>query len=133
MTRLPYETFPLPCGIADDSGRPSVRCVCTDEIAHSLGRLDDGCVLVWSELTAAIFQLTPQSMQMNGMLHHRVVDSPCVLALFPCSSLARLSPAIANLSPVGSGIGIPLSSAFAESSFVFTIDLQNSCFAFVPR
>src|ERR1700681_1334022 len=49
-------------------------CVRTHEISHPLGGFDDDGVLVWRELTAAIFQLTPNSMQMNRVLHHRVVD-----------------------------------------------------------
>src|SRR5882724_11784793 len=53
---------------------PASACVCADEITHPLGRLDDEGVLVWRELTAAIFQLTPNSVQMNRVLHHRVVD-----------------------------------------------------------
>src|SRR5258708_31418410 len=53
---------------------PASGCVCADEIAHPLGRLDEESVLVWRELTVAIFQLTPKSVQMNGVLHHGVVD-----------------------------------------------------------
>src|SRR5882762_8808839 len=53
---------------------PASGCVCTDEISHPLGRFDDDGVLVWRELTAAIFQLTPKSVQMNRVLHHGVVD-----------------------------------------------------------
>jgi hypothetical protein len=53
---------------------PASGCVCTDEVAHTLGGLDDEGVLVWRELTTAIFQLTPKSVQMNRVLHHRVVD-----------------------------------------------------------
>src|SRR5260370_23048557 len=53
---------------------PASACVCADEITHPLGRLDDDGVLVWRELTAAIFQLTPNSVQVNRVLHHRVVD-----------------------------------------------------------
>src|SRR3954470_19361129 len=53
---------------------PAPWCVCADEITHPLGRLDDDGVLVWRELTVAIFQLTPKSVQMDRVLHHRVVD-----------------------------------------------------------
>src|SRR5258708_38501106 len=53
---------------------PASGCVCADHVCHPLGRLDDDGVLVGSELTAAIFQLTPKSMQMNRVLHHGVVD-----------------------------------------------------------
>src|SRR5258708_6210586 len=53
---------------------PASGRVCADQVSHPLGRLDDEGVLVWSELTAPIFQLTPEPMQLNGMLHHRVVD-----------------------------------------------------------
>src|SRR5260370_27667355 len=54
--------------------RPAYGCVCAHEIGHSLGWLDDERVLVWRELTAVIFQFTPESVQMNRVLHHRVVD-----------------------------------------------------------
>src|SRR5258706_12726593 len=53
---------------------PASGCVCADQVCHPLGRLDDDGVLVGSELTAAILQLTPKSMQMNRVLHHGVVD-----------------------------------------------------------
>ncbi len=53
---------------------PASGCVCADEIAQPLGRFDDERVLVGRQLTVAIFQLTPKSMQMNRVLHHRVVD-----------------------------------------------------------
>src|SRR5882762_4993513 len=53
---------------------PASGCICADEITHPFGRFDDDGVLVWRELTAAIFQLTPNSVQMNRVLHHRVVD-----------------------------------------------------------
>src|SRR2546425_7556634 len=73
MTQLPDETFPhVVKQMTVES--PAPGCVCADEITHPLGRLDDDGVLVWRELTAAIFQLTPKSVQMNRMLHHRVVD-----------------------------------------------------------
>src|SRR5580692_2716625 len=52
---------------------PASGCVCADQVSHALGRLDDERVLVRRELTAAIFQLTPKSVQVNGVLHHRVV------------------------------------------------------------
>src|SRR5258708_37834766 len=54
--------------------RPASGCVRADQVSHALGRLDDEGVLVRRELTAAIFQLTPKSVQANGELHHRVVD-----------------------------------------------------------
>src|SRR5260370_18431088 len=53
---------------------PASGCVCADQVTHPLGRLDEESVLVWRELTAAIFQLTPNSVQMNRVLHHGVVD-----------------------------------------------------------
>ena len=53
---------------------PASGCVRADQITHPLGRLDDERVLVGRELTVAIFQLTPKSVQMNRVLHHRVVD-----------------------------------------------------------
>jgi hypothetical protein len=34
---------------------PASGCVCADEIAHPLGRLDEESVLVWRKLTATIF------------------------------------------------------------------------------
>jgi hypothetical protein len=34
---------------------PASGCVGADEITHPFGRLDDDGVLVWRELTAAIF------------------------------------------------------------------------------
>src|SRR5260370_37921440 len=53
---------------------PVSGCVCADEITDSLGWLDEDGVLVGRELTAAILQLTPNSVQMNRVLHHGVVD-----------------------------------------------------------
>src|SRR5690348_6003170 len=53
---------------------PASGRVRADQVSHSLGRLDDESVFVGSELTVAIFQLAPKSMQMNGVLHHGVID-----------------------------------------------------------
>src|SRR5438270_9844601 len=63
---------------------PASGCVRADQITHPLGRLDDERVLVGRELTVAIFQLTPKSVQMNRVLHHSVVDEnePHALAEF---------------------------------------------------
>src|ERR1700739_1214445 len=55
-------------------GSTASGCVCADQVSHPLGGFDDEGVLVGGELTAAIFQLTPKSVQMNGVLHHGVVD-----------------------------------------------------------
>src|SRR5258708_993247 len=53
---------------------PASGCVCADHVCHPLGRLDDDGVLVGSELTAAIFQLTPKTMKKNRVVHHGVVE-----------------------------------------------------------
>src|SRR6266852_5323636 len=83
---------------------PASGSVRADEIAHPLGRLDDESVLVWRELTTAILQLTPKSVQMNRVLHHRVVDQnePDTLTEFQMDwlSLRKLTPVEAPDEPL---------------------------------
>src|SRR6266851_8675699 len=83
---------------------PASGCVCADQVTHPLGRLDEESVLVWRELTAAIFQLTPKSVQMNRVLHHGVVDQneAHTLAEFQTDwlSLRQLAPVEAPDKPL---------------------------------
>ncbi len=53
---------------------PSPGRVRAHQITHPLRRLDGDGVLVRRELSVPILQLTPQPMQMNRMVHHRVID-----------------------------------------------------------
>src|ERR1700747_2826789 len=83
---------------------PASGRVCADQVSHPLGRLDDEGVLVWSELTAPIFQFTPEAMQGNGMLHHSVVDhnAPPTLTEFQMDglSLRKFTPVEAPDEPL---------------------------------
>src|SRR6266481_5815241 len=54
--------------------RPSARRIGADKVAQPLTPFDIERVLVRTKLAVAIFELAPQPVQMNRMLHHRVVD-----------------------------------------------------------
>ena len=53
---------------------PAARAVGGDEIAQPLARLDVDRVLVGAVFAVPVFELAPQAVQMDRMLHHRVVD-----------------------------------------------------------
>src|SRR6185437_14334507 len=54
--------------------RPAAWLIGGDDEADCLPRLDVDGVLTGPVLAFAVFELAPKPMQMDGMLHHRVVD-----------------------------------------------------------
>src|SRR5260370_2927097 len=54
--------------------RPAARYVGGDEIAQPFAWLDVDRVLVGAVLTMPVLDLAPQPVQMDRVLHHRIVD-----------------------------------------------------------
>src|SRR5215469_10506203 len=74
MRHAPRGTSPSPCGRGDGNGTPSARARGGDEITQALARFDVDRVLVGAVFAVAVLQLAPQPVQMDRVLHHRVVD-----------------------------------------------------------
>src|SRR5689334_4906464 len=53
---------------------PAPGLIGSDEITEALSGLDIDGVLVGPKLAVAVFELAPQAVQMDRVLHHRVVD-----------------------------------------------------------
>src|SRR6516165_11404206 len=54
--------------------RPAAGRIGGDEITEALARFDVDRVLVGTVFAVPVLQLAPQPMQMDRVLHHRVVD-----------------------------------------------------------
>ena len=53
---------------------PAAGLVGSHEVAELLARLDIDRVLVGTVGTAAVFELAPQAVQMDRVLHHGIID-----------------------------------------------------------
>ena len=53
---------------------PTPGLICGDEIGEPFARLHQNGVLVGSIIALAVIELAPETVQMDGMLHHAVID-----------------------------------------------------------
>jgi len=66
--------MPASCETRSGSDRPIGRAYPQLPVGQALSGLHNDRVLVWVEFSVTVFQLAPQSVQMNRVIHHRVVD-----------------------------------------------------------
>src|SRR2546430_11200841 len=53
---------------------PLAWCIRADQITQAFARFDVDGVLVGTECAVAVFQFAPEAMEMDRVLHHRIVD-----------------------------------------------------------
>ncbi len=53
---------------------PPAQCICCNEIAHTLRGLHGDRVFADEECAGFVFQFAPHAVQVNRVIHHRVVD-----------------------------------------------------------